>query len=615
MGAPRLDYAEEARRTEVYSRLGETKEAADELGIRFNTFRTWIRGAKARAKAASRPVEEVIPPPPPGTRALQLQADLHALMTRGRYPLVNVESIVVETRHSRRYVADTGEYDTREAAPRTWLSETLQVAPIKDSRNRTFLFTGAQNDAAIHAGFWRNLQAYAAHLDAEIVIGPWTYETQWWSENNPASRAYAPELEPHLCFGQLAVGDKFVFCGEMNTLPTATKPISDLKTYSRGRWAVFPHAKVQLDAVPVTGTDSQAHHVMTTGAVTRPKVIPRKAGVKSLFEHEIGCVIVEFDEDGDLFCRHIIAEADGSFQDLDVKVRSGRVTIGHRVRAMVCGDAHVAKIDREVSIATWGYDPKTGAQHPGSIYDELRPSEVVLHDVHDHESRNHHHKDDNYHFLDMSIRGRGSVLGEISKAAAFLGSLKRPWSKLIVVESNHDRALDRWVDESRYLKDGENLETGLDLAAAKARAVRSQAAEKEVGKHPTPWSMLEYAIRKLLNRRLPHVVWAYVGGSRKIEGIEVGQHGDLGINGAPSSNQGFVNLGTKQINADKHTAFRQSGEGCVGVCQTLMGYNKGPSSWSVTHAIIYPNGKWTHMTLQKGKWRAARRRKQERLAA
>ncbi|QZO00634.1 hypothetical protein [Chenggangzhangella methanolivorans] len=46
-----------------------------------------------------------------------------------------------------------------------------------------------------------------------------------------------------------------------------------------------------------------------------------------------------------------------------------------------------------------------------------------------------------------------------------------------------------------------------------------------------------------------------------------------------------------------------------------MGYNNGgASSWSETHAIIYPNGKWTHVTLQKGKWRA-RRRKQERLAA
>jgi hypothetical protein len=38
----------------------------------------------------------------------------------------------------------------------------------------------------------------------------------------------------------------------MNTLPTASRPISDLVTYSRGRWAVFPHSKLQLKSVPST---------------------------------------------------------------------------------------------------------------------------------------------------------------------------------------------------------------------------------------------------------------------------------------------------------------------------------------------------------------------------
>jgi hypothetical protein len=36
-----------------------------------------------------------------------------------------------------------------------------------------------------------------------------------------------------------------------------------------------------------------------------------------------------------------------------------------------------------------------------------------------------------------------------------------------------------------------------------------------------------------------------------------------------------------------------------------MGYNKGPSSWSHSHVITYPNGKRSIITLQKnGNWRA-----------
>lgn len=100
-------------------------------------------------------------------------------------------------------------------------------------------------------------------------------------------RSYAKEIEEFLCFGQMEIGDNFVFCGEMNTLPTARRPISDLTTYSRGRWAVFPHPMIQLKSVPSTDPRQQAHQVMTTGSITRPKVIPRKAGVKSVFHQVI----------------------------------------------------------------------------------------------------------------------------------------------------------------------------------------------------------------------------------------------------------------------------------------------------------------------------------------
>ena len=126
--------------------------------------------------------------------------------------------------------------------------------------------------------FWANLQAYAAYLDAEIVVGPWTYETQWWAENNPTARAYATELTPYLCFGQMKIGSNFMFCGEMNTLPTASAPISDLVTYSRGRWAVFPHAKRQLKSVPSDDPAIQAHQANTVGFPSATSASQRLAG-------------------------------------------------------------------------------------------------------------------------------------------------------------------------------------------------------------------------------------------------------------------------------------------------------------------------------------------------
>ena len=76
---------------------------------------------------------------------------------------------------------------------------------------------------------------------------------------------------------QMLIGQNFVFCGEMNTLPTASQPVSDLMTYPRNRSAAFPHAKRQLKSVASTDPSAQSHFVMTTGAVTKPKIVPRKA--------------------------------------------------------------------------------------------------------------------------------------------------------------------------------------------------------------------------------------------------------------------------------------------------------------------------------------------------
>jgi hypothetical protein len=58
---------------------------------------------------------------------------------------------------------------------------------------------------------------------------------------------------------------------------------------------------------------------MTTGAVTMPNYIRKKAGIKATFHHVVGAVIVAVDSSGAFWCRHIQANSlkDGSFYDLD----------------------------------------------------------------------------------------------------------------------------------------------------------------------------------------------------------------------------------------------------------------------------------------------------------
>jgi hypothetical protein len=531
-------------------------------------------------------------------RAELLRDDLHRLLTSSRYPVTNVDAVMVEGTLVNRYSRASGTPESTEGVPRTWLTEKLKVENVADPRDRKFVFTGAQNDSPVDPDFWANLQAYAAFLDADIVIGPGTYETQWWAENNPAVRAYAPEIREFLCFGQMELGDEFVFAGEMNMLPTANRPISDLANYSQGKWTVFPHAKRQLKSIASLDPHKQAHQLMTTGLVTRPKIIPRKAGIKSLAYHTLGAVIVEFDQDGDLFCRQITAGPNGAFYDLEFYVANGVVDLHDGVDLIVGADFHLRKLHKE--------NAKALLHRSTGMIAVLQAKELAVHDIFDNETRNHHHVHDNAHSYEMAIRGRESVFDEVSDVTDFLAEASRQ-VKVRVIEANHDIALERYVREGRYRNDGINVRFGLQLEDAYLAARERQAEQLDSDQKVDSFSLLEYAVRMIGERNsldLSNVAWVHDGYSYVLNGIEIGNHGFRGANGARGTVAGFAALGRKMTIGDKHTPEILDDVFCVGAMNLRQGYNKGPSGWAVTQGIHYPDGNRTLVTFQNSKWRA-----------
>lgn len=601
------------RTVEVRSRCASNVEAARERGVDEKTVRRHMvlaaeRGLLGPLSAQARAAEvQVVPASTHASRRADSLRDwIQEMLTGTMYPVVNPDAVHVEPQMGVRYDKRTEDYVEVEKSPKTWVSETLRVAPVRDSRGMTFIFTGAQNDAPIHEDFWENLRAYAAFIDAQIVVGPWTYETSWFNENSTSARSYDSRILPHIAFGQMAVGDHFMFAGEMNTLPTASRPISDLVTYSRGRWAVFPHAKIQLKSVPSTDPGIQAHQVMTSGAVTRPKVIPRKAGIKSIFHHVIGATLVEFDSVGDVFCRQINAADDGSFYDLDRHVNHGEVTVGHGVRAVVCGDIHARKLDHNNSLATFGFGTDALTSYQDNIIDTLRPEVVLLHDVFDNEARNHHHAGDSAYSYEMAIRGRDRIIDEVRVSAIFVARVARQGTRPVVVESNHDLGLERYVREGRYRNDGANVRDGLKLEDAYMAAREAQATALDSGKPVPTFSLFEAAARDILGDDLRDVGWVHDGQSYVVDGVECGNHGFRGANGAKGTVSGFARIGRKMSIGDKHSPEIMDGVYCAGAMNLRHGYNKGPSSWAVSHIVQYQNGKRALITLQNGKWRAAK---------
>jgi len=479
------------------------------------------------------------------------------------------------------------------------LGDAPERAAAGRAKVRRYLLTAAQDDTPVHGGFWANLRAFAAHLDAEIIVGGFTYNKSLFEDHASRTAVFAEAVQPHLRHERVDLGP-VDFCAEMNILPTATRPLSGLEAYTGQKWGVFPHAKIQLSSIP-THVGGPVKLIMTTGACTEANYIAKKAGQKAEFHHVIGATLVEIDDRDRPFCRQINATADGDFQDLDVAVRRGKVTTGHRVEAITWGDVHREKLDPVVAMTAWGLEVETDAVVTrDTMLDALRPRYQFWHDVLDFDTRNHHRIKDHHHLFAMICRGTDRVEDGIASVARFLRRTEREWCLSVVVYSNHDDALLRWLKTADYREDVINAPFFLRCQAAVYRAIERQ--------DPT-FNVFRWILGELDDRGLEGI--AFVNDNQSFVicqasgGIECGQHGHLGINGARGSAIGLVKTAMKVNRGHEHSASILDGIYTAGLCGLMdQGYNRGLSSWSHTQVVTYPSGKRTLVTFQDGKWRA-----------
>lgn len=451
---------------------------------------------------------------------------------------------------------------------------------------KRYIITSAQDGTKVHDGFWRNLRAYAEHLDARIIVGGFTYNKALFEDHGKEDAVFASEVAPYLSNEQIHIADSFAVCCEMNTLPTAVRPLSGLQGYSGKLHGIFPHPKVQWDSIAQPKTMG-AKINMTTGAATLPNYVPKKAGLKAQFHHVIGALLLEVDNRGRCWPRHLIADHDGNFQDLDTCVTDGKVTTGNRVEAIVWGDVHNPRADRNILDAAFFGD--------GNMLDALRPRHQFFHDVEDFQARNHHNIGDIHFLYERWCRNEDSVEADIRSAAEFLERTKRDWCQSVVVESNHDLAFLKWLKRAdAYSMDPRNAIFFLESQLAVFRSIREGDDR---------FSVFEYTARQMAD--LEGVTFLREDDSYMCGDVECGMHGHLGANGGRGSLAAFSRIGPKSTTAHGHGSGIFDGAYQVGVCQLDLKFNKGLSSWAVVHCVQYPNGKRALVTMQDdGAWRA-----------
>lgn len=358
--------------------------------------------------------------------------------------------------------------------------------------------------------------------------------------------------------------------------PEQIDPITGLDRLTNNRSsAIYGSPKQRLKSIASPSND-YPRVLMTPGSCTRPYKAKTKRCVIAQQDHLIGGIVVEVVNDKLYHFRQVQASQDGSFIDLGYKYSKDSKKSKVETSAVIPGDWHTGYTDPVVRNAVV------------EMCQMLKPNHLVLHDFFDGISVNHHidHK-----YLTRALMGsQNNLEAELKMAAKELASLsKLPSKSTIIVKSNHDEFIDRWLDAGSYVQDKENHIIGLELALAKARGQ----------------DVLEYGLKKYVS--LPKVRFLKTDESVKLTSkqIEVGQHGHLGPNGARGSSISLEKAYGKSVTGHSHSPEIQRGSYVMGTSSYLkLNYNKGPSSWMQTACIIYANGDRQLINIIDKKWKA-----------
>jgi hypothetical protein len=468
------------------------------------------------------------------------------------------------------------------------------ILPGKGKVKR-YILTSAQNNTYVHEVCWNNLLALATHYKAEIFVGTYSYNQNAYGKlavKQGTKKAYDRELwfderlKPFIRDSRIELGNGLAWCGEMNIIPTANDPLEGLETYSGRKSAVFPHSKIAMVSVAtMQGEGVKLNY--TTGTVTLRNYIQKKAGLKAEHHHNYGAVIVEVDSNGNWWVRQLEQGDDGAIYDLTCKAENGAVTTGNTVEAITWGDIHATILDPTVEKLSVG---------KGGMLDTLRPKYQFIHDLLEGVSVNHHAAKNPHDKFKAFLRGYDVVTKELQDTSKVMHRYHRDSVRMIVVDSNHDNWVGRWLREHDYRTDPRNALLFLEAQLEVFRQIEGQNER---------FHLVEWAMRKFGCPESAQFLRADESFTICDKQIECGMHGHLGTNGARGTPANLKNVGRKAITAHTHCGSINNGLYTAGTSTDLnMGYNHGPSGWNWTHVVTYPNAKRTLVTLYANKWKA-----------
>lgn len=458
---------------------------------------------------------------------------------------------------------------------------------------KRYIITSAQNATPIHKPTWQSLLLAAKYYDAELVVIPGRYKnpTSQWTQNNKDHEWWDEAVVPYLCDGWILLNERLLILGDVKVQWAARSPLTGLDALTKDKSAIVGHGSRGMRSIP-TPQHKHAKTMYTTGACTVRNYTDTKQGMIAKFNHCLGAVIVEIDGDT-FYVRQLNATKQGHFIDLDMEFTPDEVRPAKPALSVSMGDTHQRWVDPDVVDATF-----TAVD---SLVKLVNPRYLFWHDVVDFHSRNHHHKDNWLTNFAKRKYGIDDVRVEIEDAIRFVNKYTTRDRKSVVVSSNHDRAVMRWLMEADFRKDPTNAEFFLEIALMTARSARKTSGGVT---YDDPFVLHAQKFAK------SNVQFLKPGESKVLNQVEYGFHGDIGPNGSRGTTKNLSKLGVKVTKGHSHTAEIIDGCYSGGKSTGMLEYEQGgPSSHTNSHVIQYANGKRAIITIINGRYCLKRPRK------
>lgn len=442
-----------------------------------------------------------------------------------------------------------------------------------DKTRKRFIITWAQNNTPVHINLFKNIKAYAEFIDADIHVIAGRYKNPTSVFTDKDEETWDKHVLPYLDANRHNVHKYLSIMSDVKIQPTAVNPMSGLQGMSGINSCIFGAPKTQFEMIP-TLMGNKPKMMMTTGSVTKINYTDSKAGKKGEFHHIYGFVVVEIKDNETFYARQVTADdVTGNFTDLYYTVKNGVVNKIDRIEAIILGDIHYGNHDEAVLTLTHKFMKK------------VKPKHVVLHDIFDGDSISHHQIKDPFMQYSKEVHDKNDLGKELDYMMDNLKDFE-DYENVVIVRGNHDDFLDRWLKNEDWKKQ----------PTPKNSRLYMQLSDILLQQYEENSNNIKGVIPVLINRKYPKYITLGRQDSYRVKNWEVGQHGDMGVNGSRASLQQFRMLNTKIIFGHSHTPGRKDGALSVGTTTKLrMGYNNGPSSWLHSHVLIHEDGKAQHI--------------------